>query len=108
MKVSAYILFFLMSFSIGLAYGDDKDSASVEDFEIMIAEYLDSQKYLWINEAPSIHQIIIFDSKGNITRQMKVKGEPELSVPSILNPLIKKAVFLSYINGTYYYILDQI
>lgn len=108
MKVSAYILFFIMLFSLSWAYGDDKDSSSVENYDVLIAEYLDSQDQIKIHEIRAANQIIIFDSKGNITRQMEVKGEPELSVPSILRPLIHKATFLSHINGTYYYLLDQI
>lgn len=108
MKASAYILFITLSFSTGLAYGDDKDSAFVNDYGVLLAEYLEWQENLEIIELRPVNQIIIFDSKGNITRQIEVEGEPELSVPSILRPLIIKAVFLTCINGTYYYLLDQI
>ena len=106
MKLLAYIFFIFISLPAGQVYGDDKGTESINKYEVLIREYLALEENPEVVEFPSVNQVVIYDAKGHITRQADISGEVELSIPAILKPVINKAVFLTKINGVYYYLYD--
>jgi hypothetical protein len=108
MKAFAYIFLILSTFSNAPAFGDEQGAGSTDEYEVMIHEYLESEKDTHEIEMAPGSQVIIFDLDGNVTRQVNIDEDIELSVPSILKPVIHKAEFLTRINGIYYYICGSI
>ena len=107
MKPLVFLLLILTSLPVSQTYGDDKQQETLNKYEIMISEYLAFEENAQQMENPPINQVVIVDSNGHITRQTDIKGDIEISTPDMLKPLINKAVFLTKINGVYYYLFDK-
>jgi hypothetical protein len=107
MKPLVFLLLIITSLPVSQTYGDDKQQETLNKYEVLISEYLSFDENTQRMENPSINQVVIADSNGNIYRQAEIKGDIELSTPDLLKPLINKAVFLTKINGFYYYLIDK-
>jgi hypothetical protein len=87
---------------------DEIEVPSSETYEIMINNYNEMNDKIEDMGSVSLKQVVLYDSKGNITRQIDVKDDPEITTPRILKPLICNAEFLTTIDGVYYYICDKL
>jgi hypothetical protein len=107
MRPLIYMFLIFASFSTSQVYGDDKSTESIKKYDDLINEYYELVEDQENEEDLSTGKVIIYDINGQITRQANIKGEIVFSTPSILKPVINKAVFLTKINDTYYYLYDQ-
>ena len=86
---------------------DEKETESLRDFNFIVSEYLETEDYYENLENQTINKVIIFDADGNVTRQIEVYEDIELSTPAILKPLICTSEFLTRINGVSYYLCNK-
>jgi len=103
-----FIFLVLILAQTTVVLGNDKGSNSAKDYEVIIKDYLEKEKNMESLVFPPLNQIVIYDSAGNITRQIEIEEAIDLATPAILKPVINKAEFLTEINGVYYYICDKI
>jgi len=86
---------------------DEKDITASYDSEYMISEYLETMNYYEKLETQTATMVIIYNSDGNITRQVQITEDIEISTPAILKPVINNSDFLTCINGVSYYICNK-
>lgn len=104
MKTLIYIFLVVSFLPSNPLSADDKGIDVIEEYEIIINNYSEIEKNIGF---PSVKQVIIYDSKGNITRQIDIKEDLELTIPAILKPVICNAEFLTKIDGVYYYMCNK-
>jgi hypothetical protein len=105
----AIIYFFVAIFfmSAETVKADDKGIGSSNDFNFTVSEYLEIENYYEDLESQTVSKVVIYDSEGNVTRQIEVNEDIALSTPAILKPLICTSDFLTKINGVSYYICEK-
>jgi len=108
MRALTYIFLIVAFLPSNHVDADDKGSHSTAEYEIIINNYYEIDKSVEKIAIPSMNQVVIYDSQGNITRRIEIDSELEISTPAILKPIIYNAEFLTKINGVYYYIYDKI
>ena len=64
---------------------DEKETQSSNDFNFIVSEYLETEDYYENLENQTINKVIIYDADGNVTRQIELNEDIELSTPAILN-----------------------
>ena len=89
------------------ANADEKETELSNDFNFLVGEYLETEDYYENLENQTINTVIIYDTEGNVTRQIQLNEDIALSTPAILKPLISTSDFLTRINGFYYYICHK-
>ena len=86
---------------------DEKDMTSSYDYEFMISDYLETMNYYEKLESQTVNMVIIYNSDGNVTRQIEITEDIEISTPAILKPIINSSEFITCINGVSYYICNK-
>jgi hypothetical protein len=86
---------------------DDKGLNSIEEYEIVLNNYLEIEKDIGSFDFLTVKQVVIYDCKGNITRQIDIKEDIEVTTPAILKPMICNSEFLTKIDGVYYYMCNK-
>jgi len=103
------ICFFVAIFfmSAETVKADEKESNSSNDYEFIISDYLETENYYEKLEDQTANTVIIYDSNGNVTRQIELTEDIKISTPAILKPIICTSDFLTCINGVSYYTCNK-
>lgn len=104
MKALVYIFIVLSSWTIQRVHADDSGLGKKEKVDALVREYLESEPDLYADDSSTPVQIIIYDVKGNIRRQVETYRDIEFDTPSILRPVLRNADFITKIEGVYYYL----
>ena len=107
MKTIIYFSVVIFIMSAENVKADEKDTKSSYDYEFMISEYLETLNYYEKLETQTMNKVIIYNSDGNVTRQIEITEDIEISTPAILKPIINTSDFLTCINGVSYYICNK-
>ena len=107
MKTIIYFSVVVFIMSAENVKADEKDTKSSYDYEFMISEYLETLNYYEKLETQTVNKVIIYNSDGNVTRQIEITEDIEISTPAILKPIINTSDFLTCINGVSYYICNK-
>ena len=107
MKTLIYIFLVTLLLPVHQLSADDKGPLTAEDYEIMINNYIETSEIIEYTEFATTSQVIIYDSMGNITRQIDINEDLEFTTPAILKPVICNAEFLTKIDGNYYYMCNK-
>ena len=102
-----YILLFFNTLSTENLFGNDHEMITFDDHDILIRDYLESDKQYVDPIEYKIYQVVIYDFDGNIIRQFDLKGNIKFKTPVILLPMIHKSQFLIEIDGVYYYLYQE-
>ena len=103
MKTLVYTFLVFAFLSGNPVSANDEGFDSTDEYEFVYNNLLEIEKNAISIGISTMKQVIIYDSKGNIMRQIEIKEDPEIMTPAILKPLICNAEFLTKIDGTYYY-----
>jgi len=107
MKAIIYFFIAIFFLSAETANADEKETELSNDFNFLVGEYLETEDYYENLENQTINTVIIYDTEGNVTRQIQLNEDIALSTPAILKPLISTSDFLTRINGVSYYICHK-
>jgi len=107
MKAIIYIFVTIFFMPAETIKADEKETQSSNDFNFIVSEYLETEDYYENLENQTINKVIIYDADGNVTRQIELNEDIELSTPAILKPLICTSDFLTRINGVSYYLCNK-
>jgi hypothetical protein len=108
MKAIIYFFVAIFFMSAETAKAEEKETESFNDYNFIVSDYLETENYYENLENQTTSKVIIFDTEGNVTRQIEMKEDIALSTPAILKPLICTSDFLTRINGVSYYICHKI
>jgi hypothetical protein len=107
MKTIIYFFVAIFFMSAETINADEKETGSSNDFNFIDSEYLEAEEYYENLENQTVDKVIIYDTDGNVTRQIQLTEDIELSTPAILKPLICTSDFLTRINGVSYYMFNK-
>ncbi len=107
MKAIIYYFIAIFFMSAETVNADEKETEWSNDFYSLVGEYLETEDYYENLESQTINTVIIYDTEGNVTRQIQLYEDIALSTPAILKPLISTSDFLTRINGISYYICNK-
>jgi hypothetical protein len=107
MKVIIYFIIAIFFMSAETVKANEKETELSNDFHFLVSEYLETENYYENLESRTINTVIIYDTEGNVTRQIQLHEDIGFSTPAILKPLISTSDFLTSINGVSYYICNK-
>jgi len=108
-RLLSFISLALLMISHGNAQGNDHSLNLCADHISLVNEYFENENEFMFDRQENVIQVIISDLKGNVIRQVELKGNVlEKNSWKNLRPMIDKSAFLTEIGGILYFLYPGI